>query len=115
MIAVPTDLQVAAVLDWANDMRATLGLPVVAALEGGERLNPWFCPVCRTIGAAAPRRLQVEFSGTRLRVWCRGTNLLVLERDAPVVVTRWSEDFDRALRDDWLALPAAEARRDVSG
>ena len=110
MIAVPRDLVAAAVLAFVNDARADLGLEPVSALAGGERLNPWFCPICRTIGDGLPRRLQVEFSGTRLRVWRRGTTLIVLQTDAPPVVGAWSEAFDRGQRDGGLALPANVAR-----
>jgi hypothetical protein len=110
MIAAPHDLVAAAVLAFVNDAREALGLAPVPALRGGERLNPWFCPICRTIGEGAPAQLQVEFSGTRLRVWRRGTTLIVLQVDAPAIVVRWSEDFDRGRRDGALSLPANVAR-----
>jgi hypothetical protein len=95
MLAIPLDLRVAAVLAWANAQRALLDLGAVDDLVAGVRLHPWACPLCRTVGAGAPDVLQPEFSGTRLRVWRRGTNLLHLDVDAPPVVVAWSEEFDR--------------------
>lgn len=110
MLTIPHDLHVAAVLAWSNEQRARLSLAPLDDLMPGERLNPWFCPVCKTVGAGGPARNQPEFSGARLRVWIRGTNLLVLEADAPPVVVAWSEVFDRGGHDRY-AIPREEARK----
>ncbi|MGE4177986.1 MAG: hypothetical protein AB7G65_19340 [Thermoleophilia bacterium] len=110
---MPADLYVAAVLGFINEARRALDLPPVADLRGGERLHPWACPICRTLAVGMPRNLMAEFSGTRLRVWRRGTSLLEYEADAPPTVVAWSEMFDRAERDVALALTPEEARVDL--
>lgn len=94
MIATTLDVRVAQVLAWCNTARAELDLPPLADLRTGARGNPWFCPVCRTIGAGMPANLQPEFAGQTFRVWC-GPKLIRLEMVAPPGVAQWSEDFDR--------------------
>lgn len=109
MPAVKVDPRVAATLAFCNEARARLGHNPVAQMRAGERLNPWFCPVCRTIGDGLPHRLEPEFSGTLLRVWHRHTNVIALEAEAPAEVVEWSEEFDRG-RHDELATTSERAR-----
>jgi hypothetical protein len=90
----PLDVVTKAVLDWCNQIRTELDLPALTDLRPGARLNPWFCPVCRTIGAGLPAGLQPEFAGDVFRLWC-GPKLLRLEARAPRHVADWSEAFDR--------------------
>lgn len=111
MLAAPTDRRLAAALRYANEVRARLGLADEPALRGGERVNPWFCPLCRTVGHDLARKYEVEFDGTVLRVWLRGTRLLWLEQEAPAEVVEWSEEFDRGRAGDEYALTREDARR----
>lgn len=102
MFNVPTGAATAPTLDvttrlviaWCNQARAELGLPPRTDLRAGARLNPWFCPVCRTIGEGMAPHLQPEFAGQTFRVWL-GPKLLRLEWEAPTYVAQWSERFDR--------------------
>jgi hypothetical protein len=110
VLATPVDLHVAAVLRFVNDARARLALAPLDDLLAGVRLNPWFCPICASIADGAPRSLEPEFSGTRLRVWRRGTRLLHLEVDAPLVVVAWSERFDLGAHDAYATTRDALGR-----
>lgn len=94
VLAATLDVRVAQVLAWCNHVRAELDLSPLADLRTGARGNPWFCPVCRTVGRGMPVNLQPEFAGRTLRVWV-GQKLIRLQVTAPVEVAGWSEAFDR--------------------
>lgn len=109
MIAALPDVETQAVIAWANDVRAELGLEPVSDIRPGVPGNPWFCPFCRTVGEGMPRNLQPEFAGQTFRVWC-GPKVMRLELCAPPAVAKWSEDFDLGAHPE-MVLPREVAFR----
>lgn len=88
------DSRNASVLDFCNEVRALINLPPLAAMRRGVLGNAWQCPVGRTITAGAPSRIETEFTGETLRVWC-ATNAITHQCVVPEDVRLWSIEFDR--------------------